>query len=227
VIRALGSVQWSPLLVAAVLSSSLGAIVFAKPTIGCALAVYRLDGAWWRRTLLGAGLLCALAFALQPAWLQSWVGALSVRPAAYTGIGRHTAQYLAPITCTGGAVVLLALLRWRRPEARLLIALACAPQVLYGYELVPLLLLVPATRREALGLTLLSHTIPFFPTPPPEQVLGNWELLFRAIGNASIWAVYAPAVLVILMRSNDGDVPRWLDRVACRIRVGLAGFRRW
>ena len=52
--------------------------------------------------------------------------------------------------------MLLAILRWRRPEARLLIALACVPQSMLLYETVPLFL-VPRTFRESALLVALSY----------------------------------------------------------------------
>jgi hypothetical protein len=53
----------------------------------------------------------------------------------------------------GGFLLALAALRWRRPEARLLLAIAIAPQTIVPYDLVPLAV-VPESRREVLLMAL-------------------------------------------------------------------------
>jgi hypothetical protein len=108
--------------------TALGFLFVAKPTIGAAMFAARPS--WW--PIVGAVILCAIAFIVQPTWVMDWRDAV-VRT-------RHKWLFVAPITYPGGVIVLLALLRWRRPEARLIAALASVPQTTALYEGVPLFL---------------------------------------------------------------------------------------
>ena len=125
--------QWSPLLTAAALLPWLGALTFIKPNLGVAAFAYRPSPA----TVAGGLVLLAASLLLVPRWPLQWVGVLR----AGAGI------YHAPLTATAGFLLPLALLRWRRPEARLLLAMACLPQLLFFYDQL-LLWLVPRRARE-------------------------------------------------------------------------------
>src|SRR5688572_7887371 len=133
------AVQWSPLLAAAYGTPWLGVLLSAKPTIGFAIWIARPT----RIAFIGAVALLLLSFALQPDWLVSWSAALRQTSLATEG----GTPYLAPIGTLGGLSTAALLLRWRRPEARLVLALACMPQTPLLYETVPLFL-VPRTIKE-------------------------------------------------------------------------------
>jgi hypothetical protein len=64
--------------------------------------------------------------------------------------------------------LLIALLRWRRPEARVLAALACVPQTMRFIDQLPLLA-VAQSFRQSLLVSLLSYVplflMPFLPLP--------------------------------------------------------------
>jgi hypothetical protein len=92
-----------------------------------------------------------------------------------------------------GFVVLLAALRWRLPEGRLLLASALVPQSLLPYELVPLAL-VPAG--------LLQMAI---------YVAGSWLVVAVAADPAIGWpatlgAVYLPMLYLVLRRPSGKQV---------------------
>jgi hypothetical protein len=135
--------HWTPWLTAAVGLPWLGFIWAVKPNIGLALF-----GGWPSRAALYGGLaVVVLSFLVIPTWPADWLKALQT-----------TTHYLAPIQRPGGFLLLLAWLRWREPEARLLGALAVIPHSAIPYELLPLLL-IPQTRRRFLvlmGLTYLA-----------------------------------------------------------------------
>ena len=125
-LNALVQGQWSPLLTAAAVVPALGWIWAAKPSIGAALFVAFPN----RRALVGCLLLTGLALAVYPGWPFRWREALG-----------QTGLYLAPVFRPGGVVLLLALLRWREREGRLLAALACIPHLPVLYDTLPLFLI--------------------------------------------------------------------------------------
>src|SRR5206468_4810875 len=130
---------------------------------------------------------------IRPSWPADWLAAV-----------RHTSlvtpggtPYLAPILTPGGALAALMLLRWRRPEARLVLALACVPQTPLLYETVPLFL-VPQTIVEGGVLWLGSWLVALLQAlgGPYGTVLERFTAPRRAIG----WLLYVPCVAMVLRR---------------------------
>jgi hypothetical protein len=133
--------QWSPWLTAAVGLPWLGFVWAGKPSIGLTLF-----GGWPSRLALGGGLaILLLSVILLPHWPAVWFHALQDAP-----------QYTAPVQRFGGPLLLLAFLRWRRPEARLLGLMALIPHTTGIYEQLPLLL-IPQTKRTFAALMGLSY----------------------------------------------------------------------
>lgn len=186
---AVESVQWSPLLGASFVLAPLGVFAIAKPTIGAALFVAHPN----RWTLVGGTLLLAVAFASQPGWFTAWRSGFT--PGLHFG---------APVLQTGGFVALFGLLRWRRPEARLLVALACVPQTLLLYEALPLFL-IPRTTGEAVVLLVASDAA--------QVVAAYVSGGALATAGAGLWLLYLPAVLIVLRRPNEGTLPASLERL--------------
>ena len=132
--------QWSPLVTATAVLPGVGLVWAAKPSTGLAFAVSFPH----RRAFLAAALLGLLSIAVWPGWIAAWLP------------GLNGTVHIAPVRRAGGALLLLALLKWRRPEARLLTALALIPQTGTLYDTVPLFL-IPRTRWEAYGLAALTQ----------------------------------------------------------------------
>jgi hypothetical protein len=193
---ALYLVQWSPLLAGAIVLTPLSALWIVKPTVGFACFVARPT-----RWAMGGGLvLTAIAFLVDPAWLASWRAALdspNVAPANHAG-------HVAAIQFPGGILILAALTRWRRWEARLLVALACVPQTMLLYETVPLLL-IPRGWREVTLLTALTWGVHGW-------VESHGPLTFAqtapVTGRAVTLALYLPCVLMVLRRPNEAPAAR-------------------
>jgi hypothetical protein len=182
--------QWSPLVLAACLIPAWGIVAAAKPTVGLAAILYRPS----RVAVVGAVALTLLSLLVMPRWPLDWLAALSEQ--------RHLR---IPLLLPGGFLIALVLLRWRRPEARLLFLLAAVPQTVVPYELVPLAV-VPRTRREVLLVAiawmavyllmvvidpapLLSHA-----SVPPDYRPHRWWAML-AFG-------YLPILGLILWRRN-------------------------
>lgn len=214
---AVETVQWSPLLAASAGIPLLAVFYCAKPTVSLALFA-----AWPRWTGVVGGLaILAVSLLLQPDWPWAWRDALGTTALDETGQG---IPYIAPVMLPGGFLALLALLRWRRPEARLVAVLACIPQTLLLYEAVPLLL-VPRSWKEALLLVAGGYGVVAW-----TAAAGPFDSRMEAYttsGLAIVACCYLPAVALVLRRPNVGSVPgpveRWL--LSRRAPAWLAGTR--
>jgi len=190
------TVQWSPLLGAAYGIPWLGVLLSAKPTIGAAIWIARPS----RIAVIGAVVLTVIGLAFLPTWPVDWLDALRHTSLATAG----GTPYLAPIRSAGGAFAALAILRWRRPEARLVLALACVPQTPLLYETVPLFL-VPITIKEGGVLWLGSWIAALWlaTAGPFASDLARFKVSVDAIG----WCMYFPAVVMLLRRPNLAPLP--------------------
>ncbi len=200
--------QWSPLIVAGALIPGAGFLLACKPNIGLACFAYR-------PTWVGAAsivAICLLSFALLPTWPLEWLA--NARYVADHPIAEHPSPIMKPL----GWVLILAIARWRQPEARLLLAMALVPQLLYFADQLPLGL-VARTRGEALALsaTGLAAAVTWF------VVLRDGAPHVGPAAPYVLLGLYLPALIVVLRRPNEGVVPAWLD--AAVARISIAGRR--
>ena len=136
------------------------------------------------RPIRGAIVILA-SLLLFPRWPIAWLGGLSQQ--------QHvTSLILHP----GGPLILLALLRWRRSEARLLMALACVPLTPSIYEAIPLFL-IPETWFEAGLLAALTYLVGI--TLPPFSV-ATFNAYLAASADRLVWFLYLPCVVMLLRR---------------------------
>lgn len=150
----------------------------------------------------GAAVLLPLSFFLSPSWFGSWSSEL-----------RLTRNMEPPIVRFGGFLVLLVLLRWRRPESWMLLVLACLPQSWGWYGTLPLFT-IPTSVFEALflaGAATFGSWIGAFIMPKPASA----QQLYAWAGSLIVFTIYLPAVLLILRRPNVGDGPGWMRLRPC------------
>jgi hypothetical protein len=186
------AVQWSPLMSAALVVPVVGLVFVGKPTIGAALFIARPS--WW--PIVGGVVFGGIAFALHPGWVGDWLGAIRANDALWS----PAVPYHAPIQMPGGFLALLCLLRWRRPEARLVAALACVPQNLVLYEALPLFL-VPRTFTETAALVGLSYVMFWamqWTLGSPAPTVAYVDLSAQLM----VPLMYLPCVLMVLRRPN-------------------------
>ena len=184
--------QWSPLLTAAAVLPGLSWIWIAKPSVGAALFL----GYPNRPAIVGGLMVLGLSVLIAPSWPGDWLNALQ--------LADHVAP---PVARPGGALLLLALIRWRLPQARMLVGLACVPQTIGLYEALPLFL-IPRTRWEGYGLAALTYVAAFgqaLMVPRldgmtlGETLEGRWPIILVSL--------YLPAlVLVLLTREPRREV---------------------
>jgi hypothetical protein len=130
---AMANGQTTPLMVAASLVPALGFLLAVRPNTAAALWIARPS----LRAILGASLFLVLSLAVLPSWPWDWWKALPL----------DNTQLAPPVLRPFGFVLLLAALRWRTSEGRIILAMACIPQSTLPYELVALAL-IPANRLE-------------------------------------------------------------------------------
>jgi hypothetical protein len=202
-------VQWSGWLACAAMVPWLGWALVCKPNAGLPVLTSAPSTRAFAVSLVLSGLLVMVAFALQPGWVADWRAALQGQP--------HFKPYLLR---PGGFLLLLALLRWRRPEARWLAVLACVPAtpgpqealVFFSWDL---------SFRQLLVLGLLSHGAMWAAVPARQH--GDFYSYVDVAALANLALIYVPMLVIILRRPNEGPVPAALDRLIARI---AARFRR-
>jgi hypothetical protein len=205
-------VQWTPLHASAYALAPLGVFLIIKPHTG--LPIFLARPSWWA---VGGGMVCvAAAFVIDPAWLTHWRASMAFG-GAHLGTSATGYPYSAPVLLPGGFLALLAITRWRRPEARLLVALACVPQSLYLYDTVPLAL-VPRGLRQSAVFTVLSYVVLMYLIRGRPWT--SYPAMAVAGGQMYTLLLYVPLTLMVLLRPNEGDIPSWLDR-------RIASWPRW
>jgi hypothetical protein len=183
---AMGNGQTTPLMVAASLVPALGFLLAVKPNTSVPLLIARPS---WM-TVLGATLFLVLSLVVLPSWPRDWWMTLPL----------DNGELVPPVLRPFGFVLLLAALRWRLPEGRLILANALIPQTTLAYELVSLAL-IPSNRLEmviyAAGSWIavaaadrlhLSHN------------LAGWTGTGWPV---TLCAVYLPMLYLVLRRSSS------------------------
>lgn len=179
--------QWSPIITAAALMPTLQFLAAAKPTIGMAAWLYRPS---WRG-IIGGLALAGLAFLVLPGWLGEW-----------REVTAGVARYRGPATTLLGAFLWLGLLRWRRREGRLFMALALVPQLPVFYDQL-LLWLIPSTLRRAVLFSAVSW-VGYLAWYPHHASSAQNEIAFPWL----VFTVYAPAlVLLLLLPPREAQEP--------------------
>jgi len=189
VVDAVRAGQLSVLMTAALTIDALAVSFVLKPPFGLAL----LAASPRRRAVIVAvvaGLtLTGVAFVLQPGWVVEWLDAVRVG-----------GRFRAPILAFGGPLLLLALLRWRRTDARVLLACACVPHTPVVYDVVPLSMLV-RNLREGVAFAALTYIALL----SQDAMLANMPPIAAATLAARILniVVYLPALGLVLSRRNE------------------------
>lgn len=180
--------QLAPLVTAGALIPSLAWLAFLKPNLSLAVFAYRPSKAM----VWGGVALLAISLAVQPDWISRWIATVGQRTEGNYGVPL--------LSLWGGPLLLLALARWKQPEARLLAVMACVPQSLLFYDQL-LLGLVARSRIEAMILVILGFAGWFVATMfLPEgyttaQVAGVY-------GPAILLTVYLPCLVMVLRRAK-------------------------
>lgn len=204
--------QWSPLLTAAMCMPALAWVYAAKPNIGLAILAADARPRVVKIALVGGLAILLVTVIGAPDWIARWLTAV-----------RQGSVQVAPVLTRIGWIALLALLRWRRPEARLIVALACVPFTQSVYDYLPLFL-VPVGWQETAALSLSSNVSMLLRMQWAEHMArtGVVRSTTQALSDPmmptlSALFIVLPALVMVLRRPNEGYVPAWLDRLTRRI----------
>ena len=192
--------QWSPIITAAIILPALGFLCVLKPNLGLAATASNPT----KVAILGGGALLVATLLLQPNWPAEWLRNLHSMP-----------PHPMPIQLPGGFLILLALLRWRRPEARLIAAMACVPQLMYFADQLPLWL-VARTRRETMVLSAVSATA--WVASLLVNIQADRQPAFSSVPYV-LAGVYLPVLVMVLRRPNEGPLPEWVERALAKTRT--------
>ena len=135
---AIESVQWSPVLTAALFLPALLPLAIVKPQMGVVLAV---SGRWSLRTIAATAALALLSLIIWPAWPIEWLAKGNLR--TFNGV--------SPLLVIPGFLLLLAAVAWRKREGRLLLAMSIVVQRFF-YDQLPLYLVAKTWKQLALLL---------------------------------------------------------------------------
>jgi hypothetical protein len=131
-VQACALAQWSPLLTAAALHPRLHGLLALKPQTA---ALWFIHAPSWRRLawIVSTGFgLALVSYALLPTWPGSWLALLPMASTHLRPFLEYPALWpLAP----------LLLWHWRRPDARLVLALSVVPLSQALYEMLPIMLI--------------------------------------------------------------------------------------
>ncbi|HEY3013419.1 MAG TPA: hypothetical protein VGJ36_11775 [Gemmatimonadales bacterium] len=184
---AMANGQTTPLMVAASLVPALGFLLAVKPNTSVPLWIARPS---WM-ALLGVSVFLVLSLVVLPSWPWDWWMALPL----------DNTELVPPVLRPFGFVLLLAALRWRSPEARLILAMTLLPQTTLPYELVSLAL-IPANRRE-MAIYLAGSWIAVAAAARLDLSHGMAE--WTATGwPVTLGAVYLPMLYLVLRRERSG-----------------------
>lgn len=186
-IHAVHTSQWTPLLTAAALSKWGGVLLACKPTTAVWLFAY----APTRRHLMGAFVLLLASLLLWPHWPMAWQAELD--RAIYT---------VWPLTLPLAPLVLAALIRWRDPGARLLVAMALVPHTTQIYETLPLFLIATTWVDAGVLWTGSMLVTVLHNAQGPYANATEWT---RTSGRLIVLLVYIPALIIVLR-------PVWMAR---------------
>lgn len=187
------TVQWSPIIAASAFFPLLLPATMAKPQVGLPVFLTRLS----RRGLLACIIVALVSLAVMPNWPLLWL----------RQIGNY--EHFIPILILPGPLLILALLRYRDRDARLLFVSALMPQRWFFDSFI--LWLIPQSRREIIWTVFFSWGA------------GIWRwyhtpLSFTEVGRCTVILLYLPMLAVVFLRKPRRQVPV-VDTDSCLVHV--------
>ncbi len=176
------TVQWSPIIAASAFFPLLLPVTMAKPQVGLPIFLTRVS----RHGVLACVAVILASLAMMPNWPRLWIRQM----------GNY--QHFSPILVLPGALLLLALLRYRDRDAQLLFLSSLMPQRWFFDSLI--LWLIPQSRREIVWTVFVSWGA------------GIWRwyhtpLSYNEVGRYTVIFIYLPMLAVVLLRRRADQHP--------------------
>jgi hypothetical protein len=194
--------QLSVLLTASALTPGLAWALAAKPNLALALFAYNPR----RSTVILCLAFVILSLVVQPHWPLEWWQSVQMR---------NEGNYTAPIFLVAGFPLVSALLKWRRPEARLLFLMACAPQSHVFYDQLPLML-VPKGKNECM-LLVITGFVGYLVASAGISNVATPSAAAKIYAPAIVISLYLPALVMVLRRPNRADETRSAEMSEVRV----------
>ncbi|HET7205340.1 MAG TPA: hypothetical protein VFI95_02055 [Terriglobales bacterium] len=183
---ALLTAQWAPLIMASALFPILLPATTAKPQLGLPVILTHPT----RRGLAACVLWMALSFAWMPRWPVEW----------WRQLGSY--QHFVPLLVWPGPLLLLALFRYRRRSAWLMLLLSVTPQRWFYDSFV--LWLIPKSRRSIVFTAAISWgagILRWYHMPSNFAQTARW----------ADWFIYLPMLVAVLFGADEpatrGEAP--------------------
>jgi hypothetical protein len=182
-LSAMESVQWSPLLMAALLLPPLLPLAVVKPQLAVVLAA---GGRWTRKTIVVAAGIVILSLLLYPRWPMEWL----------THGNLQTFNGRVPLLVVPGFLLIAGLGALRTQEGRVITAMSLTVQRLFYDQL--LLFVLPRTVLQMLALLACSWSVAAL------SYLRGW-FVFGSGGQdprawlATVVGLYLPALAISLL----------------------------
>jgi hypothetical protein len=191
--------QTTPLMVAASLVPALGFLLAVKPNTSASLWIARPS----RMAVVGVSAFLVLSLVILPSWPRDWWMALL----------QDNTDLVPPVLRPFGLVLLLAALRWRSPEGRLLLAIAFIPQNTLPHELVSLAL-IPANLVEMgiyvagswIAVAVAADRMPLHSIA--EWTAASWPATLGAVYLPMLYLVLRPALSLGFLRRSSRSGPK-------------------
>ena len=171
------TVQWSPLIAASGFFPLLLPATMAKPQVGLPVFLTRFS----RRGLYACAAVGLVSLIVMPKWPLLWFRQL------------RNYEHFIPILILPGALLVLALLRYRKRDAQLLFLSACMPQRWFFDSFI--LWLIPQSRREIVWTVFFSWG----------AAIWRWYHVpssFTSVGRCTVIFLYLPMLAVVLLRKE-------------------------
>jgi hypothetical protein len=182
--------QTTPLMLAASLVPALGFLLAVKPNTSAALWLARPS----RMAVLGVSAFLVLSLLVLPSWPLDW----------WTALQQDNTDLVPPVLRPFGLLLLLAALRWRSPEGRLLLAIAFIPQNALPYELVSLAL-IPANLVE-MGIYVAGSWIAV--AVAADRTAASWPATLGAVYLPMLYLVLRPVLSLDFLRRRSKSGPK-------------------
>jgi hypothetical protein len=174
------TVQWCTVIAASAFFPLLLPVTMAKPQVGLPIFLSRLS----RRGLAACLMVGLLSLILMPHWPLLWIGQMGYY------------QHFFAILVLPGPLVLLALLRYRDRDARLLLLTSFMPQRWFFDSFT--LWLIPRSRREIVVTVFFSWCAGiwrWYHQPTSFTQVGRWIVL----------STYLPMLAIVLLRKTPAE----------------------